>query len=150
MFIKPPTEHHVISSPLEGHLLDDGKPMVNTKIIRKLEWNGDKEGVKEDVIYTDEAGFFSFPVFELDMAMRGLEQFVAKTWIYVEDKSEEQELIWYSAKQSLGLFSELGINPENLVCDIKNPEIVTEQSSKAKSQILTRCRWAEMPLFLDM
>ena len=38
LFGKKETEKYVVSSPLEGILVKDGQPLVNTKIIRRLRW----------------------------------------------------------------------------------------------------------------
>ena len=146
MFIKPPTKIYVITSPLSGKLVQAGTPLKNTKLIRNIEWNGNKEGSKEEIFYTDENGVFNLPVFEIEMAMRGLEQFVAKTKIYVEKEGEEKELIWYSPKMREELYTETEGPVAGLVCDLNASKIVTQETS---NPILTSCRWDNMPEFSE-
>ena len=146
MFIQPPVKTFVISSPLQGRLVKDGEPLANTQLIRTLEWNGNKEGSKEEVFTTDAQGYFHIPLFEVEMAMRGLEQFVAKTKIYINSVSEDN-LLWYSPKMYEEIYGETGGPLQDLVCDISNPEVVTQDTPE---NILTRCRWSNMSDFVEM
>lgn len=140
MFINPPVKNYVITSPLQGRLLKNGEPLANTQLIRTLVWNGDKEGSKEEVFTTDAQGYFDFPLFELEMAMRGLEQFVAKTKIYINSVSEDN-LLWYSPKMYEEIYGETGGPLQDLMCDISNSEVVTQDTPH---KILTKCRWHDM------
>ena len=96
IFKKPTPVNFVISSPLEGVLLRDGKPLSHARIIRKLRWNGNDEGITQE-FGTDESGFFSLPAHEETLSIGPLEQFVGKTNIDVEQNGV-LENFWFSAK----------------------------------------------------
>ena len=147
MFIESSTKTYVIASPLEGKLVDGGSAMANAKLVRKLEWNGDKEGVEEQVFHTDGDGNFSLPLFEVETTMRGLEQFVGKSKIYFENTEQARELLWYSATMKEEVYSDTGGPVGDLVCDISNPKVVTQETPR---KVTTRCRWGNMSRYIEI
>lgn len=144
MFLsKPAPSNYVISSPLEGVLTNNGRPLSNTRIIRELTWNGNDgelQKIKQEYL-TGEDGKFSLLLHEEILALAPLEQFVGKTSIEVEYEGVTHEL-WYSAKMDKELNSEYDTPPAGVVCDISNPEIGVNMNL---GMCLTRCRWDNMP-----
>ena len=65
------TKKYVLASPLSGVLVKAGKPLANTKIIRRLTWNANGEGIVEEFM-TDDQGRFSIPVYEDTFTMHRL------------------------------------------------------------------------------
>lgn len=140
MFTKKKTETYVIVSPMEGVLMQDGEPLPNAKIIRRLTWNGNEDGLVEEFA-TDSQGRFSLPLHEEELSLGMLNQFVGSAFIYVNIE-EDDSLIWYSPKVLPEIYSESDGPLKELVCDINVPEIVVNTSI---SNILTKCRWQDMP-----
>ena len=145
MFLEnPPPDNYVISSPLKGFLLKGGKPFSHAKIIRKLRWNGNEDGVFQEFV-TDESGAFALPVHEETLSFAALAQFVGKTNIYVVHDGV-QELFWFSTKKHKDLNSEFDMPPEELICDISTPDMRVNIKS---GMCMTRCRWSNMPKEYD-
>jgi hypothetical protein len=137
MIGKNSTQTYVIFSPMQGLLLQDGKPLSHTKIIRRLRWNGnDEEGLVEEFV-SDDQGRFSLPVHEEQLSIGMLGQFVAKAYLEVELGSDVKEF-WYSTKFEPEIYAETNGPLQGLVCDI-----TTERSTLrvGLSKIYTNCRW---------
>jgi hypothetical protein len=141
---KPTPASFVISSPLEGALLRDGKPLSHARIIRRLRWNDNEEGITREY-HTDESGFFSLPAHEETLSIGPLEQFVGKTNIDVEQDGI-LETFWFSAKTQGDLNSEYDILPEELICDISNADLGVNINF---GTCMTKCRWSNMPKPFD-
>ncbi len=135
---------YVICSPIEGVLMDKGKPLANTKIIRKLTWNANQEGLVEE-FFTDEKGHFSLPLHEETFNMGSiLTQFVAHQYIEVE-RNGELEDIWISAQQSGELYGETaGKKIGSLTCD-RSSELVPVYGENQRL-LGTKCRWENIIL----
>jgi len=144
IFKKPTPVNFVISSPLEGVLHRDGKPLSHARIIRKLRWNGNDEGITQE-FGTDESGFFSLPAHEETLSIGPLEQFVGKTNIDVEQNGV-LENFWFSAKTLGDMNSEYDIPPEELICDISNADLGVNINFGI---CMTKCRWSNMPKPFD-
>ncbi len=142
-FNKQKTENYVIFSPMEGVLLKNGKPLANTKIIRTLKWNGNDEGLVEE-FSTDEKGYFSLPLHEEELSLNILIQFVAYASIETEMEGKMFD-IWYNSKLHPELYSETGAPMEGLICDLVNDEIPVFIGNSSVTNILTKCRWDNMP-----
>lgn len=140
MFGKKSTQTYVIFSPMQGVLLQDGKPLANTKIIRKLAWNGNEDGVVEEFV-TDENGYFSLPVYEQELSLGMLNQFVGKADLEFETPTQ-RDYLWTSSKFFPEIFAETDGELEDLVCDIASEEIAVPMGP---TSILTRCRWKNIP-----
>lgn len=137
---KPPSANYVIASPLEGVLMKDGKPLVNTTIIRRVRWNDNEDGV-EETFATDEKGYFKLPKYEKELEMGALAQFVGKTdlWAVVDG---ERDQFWFSSKMEKEENSEYEEIPEGVVCDL----LVEEEGVNINLGLcLTKCRWDNMP-----
>lgn len=141
MFFKEKKENYVIFSPLEGVLMRDGKPLPNTKIIRKLRWNGNEEGLVEEFL-TDSSGNFSLPVHEEELSLNMLSQFVAKAELEAETKDGIFEF-WYSSKLVPELYSETEGPIDGLTCHLDAEEAAVPVNPIA---ILTKCTWKNMPI----
>ncbi|MFT6909756.1 MAG: hypothetical protein ACJAS1_006483 [Oleiphilaceae bacterium] len=140
LFGKKEEEKYVISSPLEGVLVKDGKPLPRTKITRYLSWTG-YEGEKVDEFFTDDHGRFTIPAYEEMLNLGTLNQFVGKTLLIAVVNSKEID-IWLVAKFDGEIYSDLQGPLEGLVCDVNT----TKSSLKVKHSIIsTKCRWQGMP-----
>jgi len=135
----------VLSSPLEGILTYEGKPLSNVKIERKLSWY-DREGEAVDFVVTDEKGYFNLPFVKKELKV-GLAQLVISQTIFAKYKTEiedayvknknEDTLIWDMAKLTDSEYSELGGKPVKLHCDLAiEPRIIREPAT-----VYTRCKW---------
>ena len=142
MFVKPTTENYVIFSPLEGVLKRNGQSLANTKIIRRLRWNGNDEGLIEEFT-TDDQGRFSLPVHEEALSLGMLSQFVGSAKLEVEIDGQLVD-VWYNNKFEEGLYAETNGPLTDLVCDLNFEEIVIKAGL---SKIMTICRWKDMPEF---
>jgi hypothetical protein len=140
MFGKNSTQTYVISSPLQGVLKRNGEPLANTKIIRRLRWNGNEEGLVEEFT-TNDQGVFSLPLHEEQISISMLTQFVSSSKLEVEHEGQMFD-IWYNNKFEAPIFSETGAELSNLVCDLAQEEVVVKSGL---SKIMTVCRWADMP-----
>lgn len=130
---------YVIASPLEGRLIKNGDPLVNVKIIRKVYWNGNEEGVVDEFT-ADENGFFKIPVLEKILTLNSMVEFVAKVELFVEKESDDN-FFWYSVKRSEEIYSDYDGPLVNLVCDLDEPELTVEMK---EFPAMTRCRWDGM------
>ena len=138
---KSAKEKYVIFSPMQGVLMQNGKPLAYTKIIRRLRWNGnDEEGLVEEFM-TDEAGRFSLPIHEEQLALGMLSQFVGKADLEV-GTAEGREYLWSSSKFSPEVFAETDGELNELTCDMASEEIAVPMGP---TSILTKCRWKNMP-----
>lgn len=135
-------ETYVIASPLAGVLLRDGKPMANARLLRRLTWNGNEEGILQE-FFTDDQGRFELPVHEEKLRLNFLIQFVSKSTVYSENESDEN-LIWYSSKLTSGLYSELNDKLGEVICDLSDENIVVHGTDSIVPNIMTRCRWEGM------
>lgn len=137
-----PNKTYVITSPIEGTLVKNGKPLANKVIKRKLKWFGNEAGIVQ-TFSTDEKGHFSLPAHEAKLKLGMLTQFVAKTYLDLELDGELLP-IWYSAKYDEEMYSELSPSKEpisNLVCDLEAEEIGASGEDGSSANILTICRW---------
>ena len=141
---KPEKKSYVIFSPLEGVLTKGGKPMADTKIMRELRWNTNDDGIKE-YFQTDANGYFKLPLHEETFDMSALTQFVANQYVSIESDSGT-DYLWVCGKLSTGLFSELGYEPESVVCDVENELLRVEVE---RGQLGTKCRWNGIKLEKD-
>lgn len=140
MFINPTTKNYIIFSPLEGVLLQNGSPLPNAKIIRKLRWNGNEDGLIT-YFFSDDNGKFLLPVYEESLTLGLLDQFVSNAQIDVELDGKVYEL-WYSNKFEEHIYAENKAPVKGLVCDINDSELAVHSGL---TTILSRCRWDDMP-----
>ncbi len=136
IFGKTEHENYTVSSPLEGRLIKGGKPMANTKIIRRLRWNGNDEGVVDEFL-TDDKGYFSIPAREELLSLGKLTQFVSNVELFSESESDEN-FFWYSNKFSGEVYSDFETPIKELVCDISDKESRVELKHGA---IFSKCKW---------
>jgi hypothetical protein len=140
MFKKRTATKYVIFSPMEGVLMQNGQPLSKAKIIRRLKWNGNDEGLVEE-FYTDDQGRFSLPVHEEELSLGMLDQFVGKADIEFEIDTGK-DYLWSSSKFFPEIYTESGGQMSNLVCDLDFEEIAVPMGA---TSILTKCRWHNMP-----
>ena len=143
MFTKSATENYVIFSPMEGVLMKNGVPLAKTKIIRRLKWNGNDDGLVDEFT-TDDQGRFILPIHSETLTLGKLEQFVASTEISVEMAGEIFD-VWYNSKLLPEEYAETGAPVEELICDLGIEEIPVFVNESIVPNIMTRCRWKSMP-----
>lgn len=106
----------VLSAPVEGVLLSDGKPQAGVEVSRSLKYG--KEYV--DTSVTDDSGRFSFPkkVIRTSKPNNMFDNESLHQHIYIENGTPEGIIVWYAiislTPDSKTLVKLLG----NLVCDI--------------------------------
>jgi len=127
----------VLSSPLEGILTYEGKPLPNVKIERKLSWY-DGEGEKVDFVVTDEKGHFSLPFVKKELKI-GLAQLVVSQEIFAKYKSEDIN-IWDTGKLKHSEYDDLNGKPINFHCDLATEPWIYRDSAAAVA-VMTRCKW---------
>lgn len=138
---KNPKTTYVISSPMEGVLMQNGQPLAHTKIIRRLRWNGNDEGIEHEFV-TDEDGRFSLPIHEEQLTLGKLTQFVCSTKLEAVVGGQRFD-IWYNNKFEGYIFAETnGHQLAGLICDISNENMGVDLDL---SRISTVCRWTDMP-----
>lgn len=119
--------------------MQDGKPLPNTTLIRRLKWNGNDDGLVEEFI-TDDKGQFSLPIHEEQLSL-GLTQFVSSAKIEVNIAGQLYD-VWYNNKFRPDIYAETDGKVQDLFCDLGSEEIVV---SADLSRIMTVCRWKNMP-----
>jgi hypothetical protein len=133
-------ETFVTSSPIEGKILNEGLPVANARIVRKVRSNKHQDWVVEE-FSTDENGFFSLPVREETYSL-GLTQFVSATQVDIEIDSELVNF-WYSNSLKGEIYAELGgTELEELSCELTSEKIIINGDFH---NILTKCTWNNMP-----
>jgi hypothetical protein len=140
LFGKKDEKDFVISSPIEGILLKDGKPLSNIKITRYLGWTG-YEGEREDEFFTGDEGKFVIPAHIEALRLGALTQFYGNMLLVAEYNGEEVEL-WSSSKFNGEIYSDTDGPLKDLTCDINSLEAGLEMKY---STINTKCRWQGMP-----
>ena len=133
-------KNYVIASPLEGVLVRDGKPLANTRIIRRLRWNGNEEGVVDE-FFTDDKGYFDIPIHEEFLALGKLTEFVGTITLYV-DSINDDNFFYHSSKRSAEIYSDIKEPLLELVCDMAQEEALVDIS---RVGIFSRCKWKGMP-----
>ncbi len=128
----------VLFSPLQGHLTFNGKPASRATIKLWLAWE-DKKG-KNYHFTADENGFFNIPKQTAIHSESSLAQLVISQEIKVTYKGREYE-IWSMSKMEPAEFTELGIKPLNLVCELTN-EMTTIRGIGSLGG--TMCTWESL------
>ncbi|MEQ3632314.1 MULTISPECIES: DUF6795 domain-containing protein [Thalassolituus] len=137
-------ERHVTSSPIEGRIFENGIPVSNARIVRKVRSNINQDWVLEE-FKTDDNGYFNLPIKE-EVYSLGLTQFVSATQIDIEINGQLVNF-WYSNNSRGHLYSEFGgAALENLICELTNEEIIINGDGYG---ILTKCLWSNMPKTSD-
>ncbi len=136
IFGKKEEKNYVISSPLEGVLVSDGKPLANTKIIRRLRWNGNEEGIFDEFV-TDDNGYFDIPIHEEFLALGKLTEFVGTITLYV-DSINDDNFFYHTSKRSAEIYSDIKEPLLELVCDMAQEEALVDIS---RVGIYSRCKW---------
>ncbi|MFA7619417.1 MAG: DUF6795 domain-containing protein, partial [Thiohalomonadaceae bacterium] len=141
MFSKRQKQTYVISSPMEGALMKDGKPLTNTKIVRSIRWTGRDDRLEQEFM-TDEKGRFSLPVHEEKLSIGRFTEFACTTFLEVVVEGRQFD-IWFNSKFHPDIYAETEGRPlADLVCDLGNEEVTVRPGA---SMITTVCRWKDMP-----
>jgi len=136
MSLLPSPQEVVLSSPMEGILTFEGKPLTGVKIERKLSWFDKSESV-EDFVVTNSQGHFTLPLVKKSIKLSNLVHFVVSQEIHAIHNSEPI-VIWAMGKSSKIEYGELGGKPINLRCELSSEEVVTRDY---KNPLMTRCTW---------
>ncbi|MBU0784286.1 MAG: DUF4198 domain-containing protein [Gammaproteobacteria bacterium] len=115
----------ILSSAVEGQILDHGKPVAGQKVIRTLHWNMEAEP-RTETTTTNKDGRFQFP------EVRGAAEFgfLAKLFhvptvsirVYVPVK-EREYMAYATSRNSYKANAETGLPLIRLKCDLKNQEM---------------------------
>lgn len=115
----------ILSSAVEGQLLDHGKPVAGQKVIRTLHWNMEKEA-RTEITTTNIDGRFQFP------EVRGAAEFgfLAKLFhvpnvsirIFVPLK-DQKYMAYANSRNSYKENVETGLPLIRMTCDLKNQEM---------------------------
>lgn len=115
----------ILSSAVEGQILDHGKPVAGVKVKRILHWNMEEEA-RTEITTTSKEGRFQFP------EVRGAAEFgfLAKLFhvpsvsirIYVPFKGLEY-MAYATSRNSYKENVETGLPLIRLACDLKNQEM---------------------------
>ena len=116
----PQSEKVCVFSTMEGTLTFQGKPAVGAKVVREIEWYGNKE--KPDTVVTDEAGRFAFPVMNRVLRRFSLREFVAFQDIFVHYQGQKYE-IWGMGKGEGSEYEEFGGKLVNFRCELTDEAI---------------------------
>lgn len=137
---KKDADNYVISSPLEGMLVENGEPLKNHKIVRHLTWSGNEEGIVDE-FFTDDKGYFVIPVHEERLTIGKLTEFVGTITLYSNSMTDDN-FFYNSAKRSGEIYSDTKAPLQALVCDIHDEAELVEIS---RVGIYSRCKWKDMP-----
>ena len=140
IFGKKGAEKYVISSPLKGVLVREGKVLANTKVIRRLSWSGNDAGVVDEFI-TDDEGYFDIPTHEELLTIGKLTEFVGTIALYI-DSIDDDNFFYHSSKRSAEIYSDTKEPLKELVCDMAQEEALVDIS---RVGIFSRCKWQGMP-----
>lgn len=112
----------ILSSAVQGQLLDHGKSVEKAKVMRQLHWNMDAEP-RVEITFTDKDGYFQFP------EVRGTAEFgyLARLFhvptmsieIYIPVDGVEY-LFYANGRHSYEGHEETGLPEIQMVCDLKS------------------------------
>lgn len=115
----------ILSSAVEGHILDHGKPVSGLKVQRTISWNMEAEP-RTEITSTDKNGRFQFP------EVRGAAEFgfLAKLFhvpnislrIYVPIDGKDY-MAYATSKNSYQGSVETGLPLIRMKCDLKDKEL---------------------------
>lgn len=142
MFGKRQKQTYVISSPMEGTLMKDGKPLANTKIIRHLWRNAREDEMLDQEFITDDHGRFSLPIYEEQLLLGRFTQFACTTHLEAEVEGQRFD-VWFNDKFDPQIYGETEDRQyTDLICDLDNESV---RVRLGVSTIETLCRWRDMP-----
>lgn len=126
----------ILSAPIKGHLLDNGQPVANTKVMRSLTY-GD-EYVDETI--TDEQGYFTFTEKTIKTGkpsnMFDNESLVQH--VYLENGTPEGVVLWYTTVSMHENSNTLQTLLAELECDIgKEPKTSDIPIEEAPEHVFT-------------
>lgn len=138
-------KEYIISPPFEGYLLENGKPLANTTIIRSISYNTIGDKWENESFQTNDKGYFKIPEKILNMRLSFLSQFVGATKLYVLNGGKEEKF-WYSHttdSENKNIYDQfISDKPIGFTCDLRNEELI---QSKTFSGFITKCRWDNFP-----
>ena len=125
-----------VFSEVKLRLLHDGKPISNTKVKRRWEWNE----LHSDERVTDDEGYVSFPaIFESSISRLLPIELVIAQGLYVVEGDEEKK-IWSNSKREPEENAEFNGKTFELTCEITN-EMKTYRDFG--SRMRTLCTWED-------
>lgn len=130
-----PEEEVVVSSPMEGKITFNNKPVAGAKVERKLKWKDDTW--ETDTTTTDEQGNFSLPMVKDNVTLSKISTFVMAQEIRVYHEGTEYP-IWAKAKHDKGIYGELDGRPSNFRCELTDAFIAVEAG---EGMLGTSCKW---------
>ena len=125
-------------SAISGHILNQGKPVVNAKVIRTTDW----KNKKTDEVITDGNGYFDMPaIYESSLAsVLPMEFVVAQTIAVVVDG--EPVDFWTGVKRKKDENSEGQGEAPVVSCELSNEAAVITVDGQP---FITKCKWNVVP-----
>jgi hypothetical protein len=112
-----------VFSEVKIHLLLDGKPVINKKVVRQWDWN--KRGSDERT--TDENGYVFFPaIYESSVSRLLPTELVIGQQLSVKLNGEEK-VFWTNSKREPEQNAEYGGREFQITCELKNKEVLIEE-----------------------
>ena len=137
-------EKYVISSPLEGRMMRGGEPLRHFTFYRYMKWTEYTEEDRTVLIQeftTDDEGYFSLPEYSKILKIPGLNEFIATMDLRTVG-NDENTTFHSQGKMNKELYAELGLEPENFICDFENDDVVV----RSPNLTMSRCRWNGMEI----
>lgn len=121
-----------VFSPLKLQLLLDNKPVSNTRVVRKWDWNN----LTSDEAVTDINGSVSFPaVYGYSISRLLPIEIVIGQGLYVEIDGEEEK-IWSNSRRSPEMNAEFDGKAFDVICELTQNEKLVEDY---RSLMVTKC-----------
>jgi 5-hydroxyisourate hydrolase-like protein (transthyretin family) len=128
----------ILSSAVEGQILDHGKPVAGLKVQRKISWNMEAEA-RTEITSTDEDGRFQFP------EVRGAAEFgfLAKLFhvptilldVNLLDEKKSSTSLFSVVRSSYGPAVETGYEVIQMSCDLKDRQMFRDRLSIIDCQV---------------
>ncbi len=133
-----PEEEIVLSSPFEGVITLNNKPVSGAKVIRTLTWF-ETENTTDSTV-TDTSGHFKLEAVKKNLKLSKLGEFVISQDMMVQYDGKEYS-IWAKAKWDKGMYGELDGHPVGFRCELTNEFKLIEGGD---GQLGTLCTWSEL------
>ncbi|HEX4917838.1 MAG TPA: DUF6795 domain-containing protein [Limnobacter sp.] len=127
----------ILCSPVEGQILDDGKPVAGLKVQRRILWNVETEA-REDFATTDSQGRFGFSEVRVSHNFTWLSKYLHMPSVGIELNlmdSDGEYVLTYLNRNSYKPGAELGLPIIQMTCDKKNKQVIGESLQVIKCEI---------------
>ncbi|SBS40089.1 hypothetical protein MSP8887_04179 [Marinomonas spartinae] len=139
-----------LCSKVYGRILLDGKPMLNLKIVRSLDYIGEHK--YQDSTLSNEDGIFSFEPYSIKSRApkRLFSESRVFQYIYVIYEGEEK-VLWSTMQYGCDEVPAYSKKLSSMCCDLSNPKVnfdfygraSLKRSSNSKFSAISICRWED-------